>query len=112
MTDSSLEYKNAEKPALGSQLPGWTISGPIPVSELRYSAACHTANDDDVKLADVVENGGIESYGTTMVADRRTKEDKIDEILNSTIQFNGDRYEVGFLCNGEQSVYRTTFRLH
>ena len=69
-----LEYKNGgENQPWAVRLPlGRTISGPIPVSELRYSAACHTANDDDVKLADVVKKWwNVESYGTTMVADCR-----------------------------------------
>ena len=44
----------------------------------------------------------MESYGTLMVADKRTKEDKLaSEILNATIKFNGERYEVGLLWNGE-----------
>ena len=52
----------------------------------------------------------MESYGTLMVADKRTKEDKLaSEILNSTIKFNGDRYEVGLLWNGEQAALSNNF---
>ena len=90
---------------------GWTISGPVPVSELRLSAACHVSNEDDVKLAEVVKNWwDIESYGTLVVADKRTKEDKLaSEILNSTIKFIGDRYEVGLLWNGEKAALSNNF---
>ena len=73
---------------------GWTVSGPIPISELRYSAACHTAYDDDVKLAEVVtKRWDMESCGTTIVTDRQAEKDKLaSEIQNPTIQFNGDQY--------------------
>ena len=52
-----LEYKNGgDNQPWAVRFPlGWTVSGPIPISELRYSAACHTANDDDVKLAEEVK---------------------------------------------------------
>ena len=73
-----LEYKNGGviKPWAVKLPLGWTVSGPVPVSELRFSAACHIANDDDVKLAEVVKKWwDMESYGTSMVADKRMKED-------------------------------------
>ena len=75
------------------------------VNELRLSAACHVANADDLQLAEVVKKWwDMESYGTLMVADKRTKEDKLaSEILNSTIKFNGDRYEVRLLWNRASS---------
>ena len=91
-----LEYKNGgeNKPWAVKTPLGWTFSGPVPVSELRFNAACHIANEDDVKLAEVVKKWwDMESYGTLMVADKRTKEDKLaSEILNATIKFNGERY--------------------
>ena len=108
-----LEYKNGgvNKPWAVKLPLGWTVSGPVPVSELRFSAACHIANDEDVKLAEVVKKWwDMESYGTSMVADKRTKEDKLaNEILNSTIQFNGERYEVGLLWNGDQAALSNNF---
>ena len=108
-----LEYKNGgENKPWAVRLPlGWTISGPVPVNELRLSAACHVANEDDLQLAEVVKKWwDMESYGTLMVADKRTKEDKLaSEILNSTIKFNGDRYEVGLLWNGEQTALSNNF---
>ena len=52
----------------------------------------------------------MESYGTLKVADKRTKEDKLaTEILNSTIKFNGERYEVGILWDGEQAALSNNF---
>ena len=52
----------------------------------------------------------MDSYGTSVVADKRTKEDKLaNEILNSTIQFNGERYEVGLLWNGDQAALSNNF---
>ena len=42
----------------------------------------------------------FESYGTSMVADKKSSEDKLaTEILNSTVKFYGDWYEVGLLWN-------------
>ena len=83
----------------------------MPVSELRFNAACHIVNEDDVKLAEVVKKWwDMESYGTLMIADKRTKEDKLaSEILNATIKFNGERYEVGLLWNGEQAALSNNF---
>ena len=52
----------------------------------------------------------MESNGTLKVADKRTKEDKLaTEILNSTIKFNGERYEVGLLWHGEQAALSNIF---
>ena len=52
----------------------------------------------------------MESYDTLMVAEKRTKEDKLaSEILNATIKFNGERYEVGLLWNGEQAALSNNF---
>ena len=64
-----------------------------------------------MKLAEVVKKWwDMESYGTLKVADKRTKEDKLaTEILNLTIKFNGERYEVGLLWNGEQAVLSNNF---
>ena len=64
-----------------------------------------------MKLAEVVKKWwDMESYGTLKVADKRTKEDKLaTEILNSTIEFNGERYEVGLLWNGEQAALSNNF---
>ncbi|XP_075263346.1 uncharacterized protein LOC142354894, partial [Convolutriloba macropyga] len=64
-----------------------------------------------MKLAEVVKKWwDVESYGTLKVADKRTKEDKLaTEILNSTIKFNGERYEVGLLWNGEQAALSNNF---
>ena len=52
---------------------------PLPVSESRLSgAACHVANGDDIKLAETVKKWwDMESYGTSMVADKRSREDKL-----------------------------------
>ena len=52
----------------------------------------------------------MESYGSLKVADKRTEEDKLaTEIPNSTIKFNGERYEVGLLWNGEQAALSNNF---
>ena len=53
----------------------------------------------------------MESYGTSMVADKRSREDKqlAVEILNSTVKFNGDRYDVGLLWHGNQSALSNNF---
>ena len=108
-----LEYKNGgENQPWAVRLPlGWTVSGPVPVSELRFSAACHLSNEDDMKLAEVVKKWwDMESYGTAMVADKRSKEDKLaSEILHSTVNFNGERYEVGLLWNGDQAALSNNF---
>ena len=82
------------------------------MSEIRLSgAACHVANEDDIKLAEVVKKWwDIESKGTSMAADKRSRENKLaTEILNSTVKFNGDRYEVGLLWNGNQSALSNNF---
>ena len=88
-----------------------TFSDPVPVNELRLSAASHISNNDDVKLAKVVKKcWDIESYGTLRVADKRRKEDNLAyAILHSTINFNGDRYEVGLLRNGQQMAWSNNF---
>ena len=108
-----IEYKNGgENKPWAIKLPlGWTVSGPVPINQLKLSAACHVANDDDMKLAEVVKKWwDMESYGTLKVADKRTKEDKLaTEILISTIKFNGERYEVGLLWNGEQAALSNNF---
>ena len=51
------EYKICcENKPWATKLPlGWTVSVSVPVSELRFSAACHVFNEDDVKLAEVVK---------------------------------------------------------
>ena len=52
----------------------------------------------------------LESYGTLIVADQRSKEDKLaDKILNSKVKFNGERYEVGILWNGKQEDLSTNY---
>ena len=45
------------------------------MSEIRLiGAACHVANEDDINLAEVVKKSwDLESYGTSMVADKRTE---------------------------------------
>ena len=53
-----LEYKSGgENKPWAVKLPlGWTVNCPLPVSEIRLSgAACHVANEDDIKLAEVVK---------------------------------------------------------
>ena len=108
-----VEYKNGgENKPWAIKIPlGWTVSGPVPINQLKLSAACHVANDDDMKLAEVVKKWwDMESYGTLKVADKRTKEEKLaTEILNSTIKFNGERYEVGLLWNSEQAALSNKF---
>ena len=108
-----VEYKNGgENKQWAIKLPlGWTVSGPVPINHLKLSAACPVDNDDDMKLAEVVKKWwDMESYGTLKVADKRTKEDKLaTEFLNSTIKFNGERYEVGLLWNGEQAALSSNF---
>ena len=108
-----VEYKNGgENKPWAIKLPlGWTVSGPVPINQLKLSAACHVANNDDMKLAEVVKKWwDMESYGTLKVADKRTKDDKLaTEILNSTIKFNGERYEFGLLWNGEQPALSNNF---
>ena len=82
------------------------------MSEILLSgAACHVANEDDIKLAEVVKKCcDMESYGTSMAADKRSREDKLaTEILNSTVKFNRDRYAVGLLWNGNQSALSNNF---
>ena len=108
-----VEYKNGSKNKPWTiKLPlGWTGSGPVPINQLKLSAACHVANNDDMKLAEDVKRWwDMESYGTLTVAGRRTKEDKLaTEILNSTIKFNGERYQVGLLWNGGQAALSNNF---
>ena len=109
-----LEYKSGgEKKPLSVKLPlGWTVSGPLPVSEIRLSgAAWHVAIENDIKLAEVVKKWwDIESYGTSIVAEKRSRENKLaTEILNSTMKFNQDRYEVGLMLNRNQSALLNNF---
>ena len=108
-----VEYKNGgENKPWAIKLPlGWTVSGPVPINQLKLSAACHVANDNDMKLAEVFKKWwDMESYGTLKVADKRTEEDKLaTEVLNSTIKINGERYEVGLLWNGEQAALSNDF---
>ena len=52
----------------------------------------------------------MESYGTSMIADKSSREDKLTtEILNSTVKFNGDHNEGGLLWNGNQSALSNNF---
>ena len=45
-----------------------------------------------------------------MVAHKRSREDKLaTKILNSTVKFNGDRYDVGLLWNEYQSALSNNF---
>ena len=103
-----IDYKKAgrHKP-WAVRLPlGWTVSGPLPTNELKFhGATAQVACAEDVQLADVVKKWwDMESYGTLAVADKRSQEDKLAaEILNSTIKFNGERYEVGLLWNGNEA---------
>ena len=63
-----VEYKNSgeNKPWANKLTLASAVSGPVPVSELRFSAACHVSNENDVKLAEVVKKWwDMESYGTT-----------------------------------------------
>ena len=92
-------------------LLGKTVSGPVPVSKLRFSAACQFSNEDDVKLAEVVKKWwNIESYGTLLIAYKQAKVDKFNSAsLNSTFKFHGDWYEVSLLWSGEQINFPTTF---
>ena len=98
---------------MGSQAStGLDGQWPLPVSEIRLSgAACHVANEDDIKLAEIFKKWwDMNIYGTSMVADKRSREDKLaTEILNSTVRFNGDRYEFGLLWNGNQSALSSNF---
>ena len=53
----------------------------------------------------------MESYEKVTLAEKRTKEDKLrSAILKSTLKFNGDRYEVSLIWNGEQTNFPTIFR--
>ena len=64
-------------------------------------ASCKLPNLEDLELAeDVKKWWDMESYGTSIVAGQRSKEEKIaDKILNTTVKFNGELYEVGLLWN-------------
>ena len=91
---------------------GWTVSGPLPVSEIRLSGAtCHVANEDGIGLAEVVKKWwDMESYRISMAYDNGSREEKLaTEILNSTVKYNGDRYKVGLLWNGNQPTLSNNF---
>ena len=62
-----LEYKS------GGENKPWAVK--LPLSEFRLSgAACHVANKDEVKLAEIVKKWwDMESYGTSIVADKRRR---------------------------------------
>ena len=81
-----VEYKNGgENKPRAIKLPhGWTVSGPVPDSESLFS---------DAKLTEIVKKwSDMQSYGTLLAADKRTKEDNLlSAVVNSTIKFNGDR---------------------
>ena len=87
-----VEYKNGgENKPWAIRLPlGWTVSGPVPINQLKLNAACHVANNDDMKLAEVVKKWwDMESYGTLKVDDKRTKKRQTshrDSKLNDQIQ--------------------------
>ena len=108
-----LEYKSGgeNKPWAVRLRLGRTFTGLLPVREIRLSGAAYVANEDDIKLAEVVEKcWDIKSYGTSMVADKKSREDKLaTEILNSTVKFNGNRYEVDLLWNGNQYALLNNF---
>ena len=109
-----LEHKSggADKP-WAVRLPlGWTVGDPVLIGDLRSgSATCHVASQADVELAEVVKKWWhMESYGTLMVADKRSSEDKMaTETLQSTTKFNGTRYKVELLWNGEQFKLSNNF---
>ena len=111
-----VEYKNGgENKPWAIKLPlGWTVSGPVPINQLKLSAACHVFNDDDMKLAEVVKKWwDMESYGTLKVADKRTKEDKLateDQIQRSNSTAND--MKLVYYGTVNKQLYPTTFRQH
>ena len=49
-------------------------------------------------------------HDTSMVADKMSRENKlVIEILNSTVKFIGEQYNVGLLWNGNQSALSKNF---
>ena len=91
----TLEYKiSGRNKPLAVKLPlGCTVSGPLLKRDPKMcDASCQLASPEDLELAEIVKNWwDMESYGILIVADQRSKKDKIvDKILNSTVKFNGE----------------------
>ena len=85
------------------------------MSEFLFSgAACHIAKEDDIKFAEDVKRWwDVESNGTSMVANKKIREDKpATEIVFLAVKFNGDRYNVD--CSGTEiyQLCRTALRQH
>ena len=110
-----LEYKSGEenKPWAVKLPLGRTVSGPLPVSVIRLSgAACHVANEDDIKLAKVVKKWrDMESYGSWMVAEKMRREDKLATENGEVSSMN---IVTMLVCCGTEinQLCRTTLRQH
>ena len=86
----------------------WALSGPLPVKQAATLATTATSIADD-KLANQLSKWwDIESYASNCDVTGHSKEEqRAIKTLEQTTQFNGERYEVGLLCNGATQVSRT-----
>lgn len=97
-----IEYRKPEKSnapwAIRTKL-GLTLSGPLPQKEakqLAVTAALATVED---QLSEQVKKWwDIESYASNCNVSGRSKDDqRAQSILQETVRYNGQRYEVGLL---------------
>ena len=93
-----LDYKigtRSEPFAVLTEL-GWVVSGPM--KGKRRQNICHFAFIEDVKVAENIQTWDIETYASKInVVSQSKKELQAQKMLESTMKFTGERYEVGML---------------
>ena len=109
-----IEYRKPEKSnapwAIRTKL-GWTLSGPLPQKEakqLAVTAALATVED---QLSEQVKKWwDIESYASNCNVSGRSKDDqRAQSILQETVRYNGQRYEVGLLWKHDNVTLPNNF---
>ena len=90
--------------AIRSQF-GWTLAGPLPKGHLRgINCTNQLALSADTELANQIKHWwDIESYGTRVQVDGKSREDKRSlQIMREKTFFDGERYTIPMLWHNEQ----------
>ena len=108
-----LEYKrcgNNSPWALKVPL-GWTLSGPLPNSERTELSFLSSDSQENQELTEIVRKWWeMESYGTTVLINSRTFEDKKSfEILKKTTLKLPERFQVQMLFTGKEQKLDCNF---
>ena len=87
----------------------WPLDGPLPASKAQCYSVCSMSNDEEL-TAVVKQWWDLESYGTVVLVDNRTCEDKQAlSHLNNTIHYQDGRYSLGLLWNGQQKNLQNNY---